>query len=1499
MLNYHYSKYFKIYILLFISAFYASSVYTQWTCTFDEVHSHLLLKDSQYRKNIRLLDEQIYNYSKSYYGSRINTRSKPTYILPLVIHIIAPPGTIIGQGNNLTNQQVEQGLSYLNQAFANQGPFTSAEGVDVGIQFCLARRDPNGQPTNGITRNYSNLVNEIMCNPGTNSASDNAIKSLVNWDCRQYINIWLVTDLFNANFGCSLAGYAYFPGAPCSVDGIVQESRYWNSVGGTTITAHEMGHYLSLHHTFNGGCVNNNCLLDGDQVCDTPPDNSPSFANCNINSCNTDSPDLPDDNTNFMDYTSCGPGHFTDGQRVRMIAALETSRSSLIQSKGCLQLGNYDVSMIDIVTGDLCKDSFCVRIQFRNEGLVPFTSLNINYSIDGIPQSAILWSGNLNTNETTSIILPCFVISPGLHTLIVSLGNPDNQTDFFPANNTMSIDFQTYSKLRLSLDKVTPTHCVTDGTVLVSAAGGTAPYVFSISSQSYTQTSPFFQLLISGSQRVTVRDSIGCTQSLDVSIPDSCKIIRNDSFIVNRDAFSLGNDCYSLTRAFTFQSGSVWYQQKADLSKSFDVYFDINLGCLDAPGADGIAFVLQPISTSIGVAGGGLGYQGIRPSLAVEFDTWQNSNFADPAFDHVSIMRNGNVDHASADNLAGPVGIFSNMSNAEDCNFHKVLIRWNAATQTIFVYINCDLRLRYSGDIVRSIFNTNPQVFFGFTAATGSAVNNQQVCFNYVSTVNKLQDYTICKGSSVQISAVNRFEKYRWFPSIGINDSSIFNPVFSPDTTRIYYLEQTDICGFTYLDSFTIHVIDQKINYTLSLLDSCQSFTGAELRIFSNADTSKRYSLDGITFTKDTIFQIRQPGLYTLYIKSGLCIIPELIQVSEFRHPLRDSIIRIEALNCKDSGRLIIAALDGIPPYEYRINNGAWQTDGIFEKLLPGNYLIEIRDQTSCNINRTVFVNEFKNTIFLKTDSSQLNLSCCNPNTYISVNATGSIPYYYYSLDNKAWTSTGLFSNILPGKHKILARDEFGCTSDSLDFEVIDQMIQSQDTQKLQICTGTFIKVGNDQYSSTGIYTNQFQNRFCCDSIIITDLIVHPQFAINNPQTICQGEEILVGTKKYSVAGNYVDTLQSIHSCDSVVLTNLMLNPVYTKDQFPVICDGEHIRVANNIYTQSGNYIDSLQTIRGCDSIINTFLTVRPVHAQTQNHNLCKGQFVIVAAKKYQQTGIYVDTLINQYGCDSVITTNLFIDTLAADILIDSILCYQDDNGRISIHPKNGIPEFTYSINDPLNFSRQNVFEPLSPGNYILYLKDSLSCVESFPVTLYQALQLMSDLDAEIKIQLGQKIIFNPLLNFNPVKIQWIPETGLSCTDCLHPEVQPLGNIEYDVIFTNEYDCETNARVKIIVDNQTEIYVPNAFSPNGDQINDWVTVFGGESIAEVLVFRIYNRWGEVVFENQNFAINDLQAGWDGSMNGQKMNPGVFVYYAKARRIDGSEIVKVGDLSLIR
>ena len=277
-------------------------------------------------------------------------------------------------------------------------------------------------------------------------------------------------------------------------------------------------------------------------------------------------------------------------------------------------------------------------------------------------------------------------------------------------------------------------------------------------------------------------------------------------FRTNGTAISQGNDCFRLTRNLTNQSGSVWYLNTVDISKPFDLYFEVNLGCSNG-GADGMAFVLQQVSSSVGSSGGGLGYQGISPSVAIEFDTYQNGNWGDPVYDHIAIMSNGINDHTSTNNLAGPVAALSGNGNLEDCNFHDLRITWDTATFTLSVYLDCSLRLTYTGNIVQNIFNTNSQVFWGFTAATGAATNLHRFCLNYISFTQALQDTAICQGDTLDLDIGSGFT-YVWTPAAGLSDSSVANPRAFPDTTTTYYVSVTDPCMNVRRDSITITVAD-------------------------------------------------------------------------------------------------------------------------------------------------------------------------------------------------------------------------------------------------------------------------------------------------------------------------------------------------------------------------------------------------------------------------------------------------------------------------------------------------------------------------------------------------------------------------------------------------------------------------------------------------------------------------------------------------------------------
>lgn len=245
--------------------------------------------------------------------------------------------------------------------------------------------------------------------------------------------------------------------------------------------------------------------------------------------------------------------------------------------------------------------------------------------------------------------------------------------------------------------------------------------------------------------------SISSISIICLGLANSIQAQPNNPYHVNGNAYQENCNCYTLTNDEFNQSGSVWNINKIDLNQAFDYKFNVNLGCRDGDGADGLVFVLQPISTSIGTVGGGLGYQGVDPSIGIAIDTWQNNNDADPAYDHLSIHRNGDINHNSSNNLAGPVP--ANGQNIEDCQWHILHIRWDPVLKKLSAQIDANTPIETQTDLINTVFGGNPMVFWGFTGSTGGSRNRQRFCTSLNPGISSLADGTVtCFPSAVQFS---------------------------------------------------------------------------------------------------------------------------------------------------------------------------------------------------------------------------------------------------------------------------------------------------------------------------------------------------------------------------------------------------------------------------------------------------------------------------------------------------------------------------------------------------------------------------------------------------------------------------------------------------------------------------------------------------------------------------------------------------------------------------
>ncbi len=359
--------------------------------------------------------------------------------IPVVFHVVYKTAA-----QNIADDLLLQQLDILNADFrrlnadTTDTPAAFADvAADLGIEFCLAQIDPDGNPTTGILR-VSTTVSSFTTDDNVKFTADGGDDA---WPADSYLNFWV------CNLGASLLGYAQFPGGPDATDGVVIHYNHvgYNDAGypyhlGRTAT-HEVGHWLNLRHIWGD---DTNCT-GTDLVADTPNQKvntwgCPSYPETDM--CSPDAPGIMFQN--YMDYTDdpC-MNMFTEGQKNRSSALFELggTRYSLVNSEGC-GLQPYDAqSLAALPGGTICNLTFSPSVTIKNHGTELLTSVDIVYTIDGGAPSTYNWTGSLLTGSTEEVTLPSITTTEGEHELEATLENPNGFVDADETDNTSTTTF--------------------------------------------------------------------------------------------------------------------------------------------------------------------------------------------------------------------------------------------------------------------------------------------------------------------------------------------------------------------------------------------------------------------------------------------------------------------------------------------------------------------------------------------------------------------------------------------------------------------------------------------------------------------------------------------------------------------------------------------------------------------------------------------------------------------------------------------------------------------------------------------------------------------------------------------------------------------------------------------------------------------------------------------------------------------------------------------------
>lgn len=285
-----------------------------------------------------------------------------------------------------------------------------------------------------------------------------------------------------------------------------------------------------------------------------------------------------------------------------------------------------------------------------------------------------------------------------------------------------------------------------------------------------------------------------------------------------------------------------------------------------------------------------------------------------------------------------------------------------------------------------------------------------------------------------------------------------------------------------------------------------------------------------------------------------------------------------------------------------------------------------------------------------------------------------------------------------------------------------------------------------------------------------------------------------------------------------------------------------------------------------------------------------------VAVKTNLIAGNYSVTVADNNGCEVI---NVFTVDVEDPIILSSTVnnpsCPPAADGAILLNVSGGSGGFTYLWSNGVTQQNNTA---LLPNNYAVTITDSRGCFITEDYLLnyqYEFDIIVTPTDTSLIKGLTAPISVVANVN-NSISFVWTPSTGLSCNNCANPVARPLETTTYTVVATDANGCTDTDSVRILVEDIGSIFVPNAFSPNGDGENDLFAIFGARpEYMREFYLTIYDRWGEKIFET-----NDPTFTWDGSFKGKIIQPTVLVYYMKFVLIGADNIeTRKGTITLLK
>lgn len=702
---------------------------------------------------------------------------------------------------------------------------------------------------------------------------------------------------------------------------------------------------------------------------------------------------------------------------------------------------------------------------------------------------------------------------------------------------------------------------------------------------------------------------------------------------------------------------------------------------------------------------------------------------------------------------------------------------------------------------------------------------------------------------------------------------------------------------------------------------NCAPGSRGDFTIVSPVGPQYEYSLDGVSWQSSTLFKL-PVGTYTIRARiiGSNCISSKIVTVSPDTF---DASIKIVITACPGpiTAYIEITPSRGTAPYAYSLNGGAFQSSNIFTNLSVGTYRVVVNDAAGCTYTTDVTISPTN-----LANATVTNTVCSKSGTgTITVTPGFGISPYTYSINGGAFQSSNIFTGLVAGTYNITVNDATSCSYTFNAVVAADALISAKIDMIMPTCNGdtdgsltVHPSAGSSPYSFS-LNSNPFQADSTFNNLTAGNYILHIK-----DSSACIKDTLIVLNQPNLLRVSTITTSASTCSRPDGEIF-IKANGGTTPYQYSI--DSGRTFISNNIFNVVADlYLIKIKDANGC--IAQDTATVDALDKTIkvdlgQDKTICSGSSITLTPNTSSKPKFYTWTPsagLNDSTAAAPVASPA--DTTTYILTAKSIICIGSDTVKINVLHRPIVNAgadsiICYNTSATLNGSATNlsgnvkylwmpskdILDPyaaittvrpkdIRANRYTLQVSDTYGCnfkvYDEVVVTMNPPVPAFAGNDTVASIGIPHQ-----LFGSGGIKYVWSPAFGLDNPLNQNPIAVLNNDTKFNLTVRDTLGCIGTSSVTVKVYKGTTYYVPNAFTPNGDGINDLFRAVA-PGIQATSYFRVFNRWGKLMYQTQ-----DVTKGWNGTYAGVPQPAGVYVWIIKGLDISQKTLELKGTVTLIR